>query len=110
MAQAVSPRSLTAEARVRFHVSPCEICGRQSGIGTGFRASTSAFPFHYHSSIAALFVCSQYYPYQKNNRANHCTQSIVSDTRGQQCLAKCRNAIVRGFEATNISRISKTGL
>jgi hypothetical protein len=43
MAQAVSRRLLTAEARVRSRVSPCGICGGQSGTGTGF--STDA-PLH----------------------------------------------------------------
>jgi hypothetical protein len=36
MAQAVSPRPPTAEARFRSRVSPCGISGGQSGIGTGF--------------------------------------------------------------------------
>jgi hypothetical protein len=36
MAQAVSRRSLTAEAQVRYRVGTCEICGGQSGTGTGF--------------------------------------------------------------------------
>jgi hypothetical protein len=36
LAQAVSRRPLTAESRV----SPCGICGEQSGIGTGFSPST----------------------------------------------------------------------
>jgi hypothetical protein len=44
MAQAVSRRPLTAKALVRIPVSPCGIYGRQSGIGTGFLPSSSAFP------------------------------------------------------------------
>jgi hypothetical protein len=36
MSQAVSRRPLTAEARVRPLVSPCGICGGQSGTGTRF--------------------------------------------------------------------------
>jgi hypothetical protein len=36
MAQAVSRRPPTAEARVRSRVSPCGICGGQSGNGTVF--------------------------------------------------------------------------
>jgi hypothetical protein len=35
MAQVVSRRPLTAEARVRARVNPCGICGGQSGTGTG---------------------------------------------------------------------------
>jgi hypothetical protein len=36
MAQAVSHRPLTAEARVRNRVSPCGICSVRSGTETGF--------------------------------------------------------------------------
>jgi hypothetical protein len=36
MAQAVSRRPLTAEARIRSQFSPCGICSGQSGTGTGF--------------------------------------------------------------------------
>jgi hypothetical protein len=39
MAQAVSRRPLTADARVRSRVSPYEICGGQSRTGTGFSPS-----------------------------------------------------------------------
>jgi hypothetical protein len=54
MAQAVNSRPLTAEARARFQVCPCEICGRKSGTGTGFSRSTSVFPCQFHSTGAPL--------------------------------------------------------
>jgi hypothetical protein len=44
MIQTVSRRPLTAEARVRSRVSPCGICGGQSGTGTGFPAEYFGFP------------------------------------------------------------------
>jgi hypothetical protein len=43
MARAVSHRLFTAEARFRARVSPCGICGGQSGTGTGFYLSSSAY-------------------------------------------------------------------
>jgi hypothetical protein len=44
MAQAVSRRPLTAEAPVRFRVSPCRNCGGQSDTGTGFFPEYFGFP------------------------------------------------------------------
>jgi hypothetical protein len=44
MAQAVSRRPLSAEARVLSRVSQCEICGGQSGTGTGFPPKYVGFP------------------------------------------------------------------
>jgi hypothetical protein len=51
MAQAVSPRPLTEEARVRSRVSPCGICCGRSGTGTGFSPSTSVFLCQFHSPV-----------------------------------------------------------
>jgi hypothetical protein len=52
MAQVVSRRPLTAEARFRVRVNPCGICSGQSGTGTGFSPSSSVFPCQYHSTVA----------------------------------------------------------
>jgi hypothetical protein len=52
MAEAVSRRPLTAEARVRSLVGSCGICGGQSGTRTGFSASTSVSPCQFHSTSA----------------------------------------------------------
>jgi hypothetical protein len=43
MAQAVSRRLLTAEARVRTQVRPCGICDGQSGTGAGFSPQVLLF-------------------------------------------------------------------
>jgi hypothetical protein len=54
VAQAVSRRPLTAEARVR----PCGICGGQSGTRTGFSPTSSVFTllilFHRGSSFSYI--------------------------------------------------------
>jgi hypothetical protein len=44
MAQVVSRRPLTAEARVRARANPSGICGGQSGTGTGFFSEFFGFP------------------------------------------------------------------
>jgi hypothetical protein len=54
MSQAVSRRPLTVETRVQSRVSPCGICGGQSGTGTGFSPSTSVFPCQFNSIGAPL--------------------------------------------------------
>jgi hypothetical protein len=58
IAQTVSRRLLTAEARIRAPVRPCVICDVQSGTGTGFSPNLSVSPvniilplLHIHSCI-----------------------------------------------------------
>jgi hypothetical protein len=53
MAQVVSRRPLTAEARVRARVNPCGICGGKSGTETGFYPELFRFPLSlYHFTVA----------------------------------------------------------
>jgi hypothetical protein len=56
IAQAVSDRPLITEAQIRTWVSPCGICGGQSGTGTGFSLSSSVFPCQYHSTTALHLI------------------------------------------------------
>jgi hypothetical protein len=44
MTQAVSHGLLTTEAWVHAEVTPCGICSRQSGTGTGYFPNYSIFP------------------------------------------------------------------
>jgi hypothetical protein len=55
MAQAVTRRPLTADARVRAGVSPCGTCGGQSGTGTGFFPEFSGFSF---VSMSPPWLCT----------------------------------------------------
>jgi hypothetical protein len=62
---AVARRLLTAETRFRSQASPCEICGGQSGTGTGFSPITSVLHYQYHSTTAPYSSSSTRRSYQK---------------------------------------------
>jgi hypothetical protein len=51
-AQSFSRRSFTREAQIRSQVHPRELCGGQSGTGTGVPLSASVFACLYHSTSA----------------------------------------------------------
>jgi hypothetical protein len=70
MAQAVSRRPLTAEARVRSRVSPCGIYGGQSGTGTGF------FPRVLRFSPVNLIPPVLHY-LEKRKKMNHLHHRVV---------------------------------
>jgi hypothetical protein len=52
MAQVVSRRPLTVEARVRARFNPCGICGGKSGTGTIFSPRSPVFSCQYYSTVA----------------------------------------------------------
>jgi hypothetical protein len=52
MAQMVSRRPLTEEARVCAQLKTYRICDEQSCAGTGFSPSSTVLPCQYHSTAA----------------------------------------------------------
>jgi hypothetical protein len=76
MAQAVSRRPLTAKARVRSRVSPCGICGRQSGTGTGFSPVNFIVPvLHYTEKRERLIII---FMTELHNKPQGCGASVAS--------------------------------
>jgi len=56
LAQAVSRRPATAEARVQSQASLCGVCVAQSETEPGFSPSTLVYTCQYHSASAALAI------------------------------------------------------
>jgi hypothetical protein len=84
MAQAVSRRLLTAEARVRSRVGSCRICGGQSGTGTGFSPSTSVFSCQFDSTAA---------PLKWKSRRN---LIFITELHNTPCMLRCVRSICCG--------------
>ena len=81
MAQAVSRRPVTAEARVRSQVSPCVICGGRSGTGTVFSPNTSDFPCQFHSTGSPLLGKTKktfIFIIELHNKPQGCYASVAS--------------------------------
>jgi hypothetical protein len=84
MAQAVSRQPPTAEARVRSRINRCDICGGQSGSGTGFSPSSSVFPCQLHSTGAPLLGKGQkiiiifIFIIGLHNKPHGCSASLAS--------------------------------
>ena len=93
MAQAVSRRPFTAEARVRSRVSPCRFCGGQIRTGTGFSPSTSVFPCQSISTGAPLLGKTEKLIITTglHNNSQSCGASVASAaepfTTNKICLA-----------------------
>jgi hypothetical protein len=72
MAQAVSRRSVTADARFRSRVSPCGICSGQNGTGTGFPLSVSFHRCSIRRRKLIIFITGLH------NKPQGCGASVAS--------------------------------
>jgi hypothetical protein len=103
MAQAVSRRPLTAEARVRSRVSPCGICGGQSGTGTGFSPSTLVFLVNFippmlHAPLQGRRKKQIIFITRLHNKPHSCAASVASAAgslkkRRKPCFPICSPAL-----------------
>ena len=99
MAQAVSRRPVTAQARVRSRGSPCETCGGHSVTGSGFSPSISVLSCHYHSTDAVYSSSSACYSYQKDKRAK------LGEPYKKQCKFENRRALGRKVLSLSLSNV-----
>jgi hypothetical protein len=99
VAQAVSRRPLTAEALVRSRVSPCGICGGQSGTGTGFSPRTSVFACQFHSTGAPLLG--------KTKKTNHLHHRVAQYALRLRCVRSiCCGALHHKKYVVNFKKVA----
>jgi hypothetical protein len=78
-----SRRPVITDPRGKSQVSPYEICGGQSGTGTGFSPSTSGFACQYYSTGASYSpTCCCYYKDKRANPRNIPEINALSEIRG----------------------------
>ena len=96
MAQAVSHRPLTLEARVLSQGTKCGICGRQSGARSGF---SSVFFISIITPVAPDSSSSTHCFYQKGKGRNPCNlpkKPSLSDI-GQHWIENRFDSILKGL-------------
>jgi hypothetical protein len=90
MAEVVSQRPLTSEARKRSQVSQSEICGEGSNSRTGLSRSTSVFPCLYYSTDDSYSSSSACCSYQKDKRTKSGNLLEVMPFRKSGCVGQKR--------------------
>jgi hypothetical protein len=103
MAQVVSRRPLTAEARVRTRLNIYGICGVQSGTGTGFSPSSSVFPCQYHSTVALqthiIWGMRNMHPLLGTRHTPPSGKNLFTETSPHSAVISCVTAEERQVQA-----------
>jgi hypothetical protein len=102
MAQAVSRRPPTADARVRSRVSPCGICGGQNVTGTDFSPSTSVFPCKFYSTGAPL--------HGKTEKTNHLHHRVAQKDSELRCVRSFYCGTLNHTKILNNTVLKKSSL
>jgi len=103
VAQAVSRRPATTEARVRSRTSPSEICDEQSGLSTGPSSGTSRLRCQCHSTSAP---CVLFLQEKQTGEAWEPQKGISSQIFGRMARKVGRMACIVGRVARVLGRMA----